>query len=62
MQDRERIQVERLLTDLLREPQHLFPTHGGKLEASNRKGVYITFTIHRIGFFTSVAHLAARRV
>ena len=41
MQDKEESAIKELLANLLLEPCHIFPARGVKLEASNRKGVYI---------------------
>jgi hypothetical protein len=44
MPDREQIEIEELLAKLMREPCHPFPARRAKLEASNRKGVYIIYS------------------
>jgi hypothetical protein len=43
MQDEEQRKIEELLAKLLREPRRRFPGRRERLEASNRKGVYVIY-------------------
>jgi hypothetical protein len=43
VQAKQGIEIKELLAKLLREPFHLFPARGERLQASNRKGVYIIY-------------------